>query len=197
MRNVLFAHGKPPRERYEDPTIPKPHEANWFPWIKRQLSLHAIEADIPALPKPYFPVFSDWKDAFPVNSIDTDTTLIGFSAGSEFLLRLLSEDTSLHAEQLVLVAPWRDSTEKYGDFSEYTLDPGIIGRVGKLIIINALDDSQAIQDNTHHLAEVWPEANLLELDGYGHFMIGNNMTNEEFPELVTVLLGDRVRTCPQ
>lgn len=190
MRNVLFAHGKPSRARYENPTIPKPHEANWFPWIKQQLLVAGVEANIPTLPKPYHPVFSDWKDAFPCHAIDKSTGLVGFSAGAEFLLRLLSEDTSLQAEQLVLVARWRDTAEKYGDFSKYTLDSGIIERVGRLTIMSSLDDSQAIQDNAHRLAEVWPGANLLELDGYGHFMIGNNMTNEEFPELATVLLGD-------
>lgn len=190
MRNVLFAHGKPSRVRYEDSTIPKPHEANWFPWIKRQLSQCGIEAHVPALPKPYCPVFSDWKDAFPVHAIKADTGLVGFSAGSEFLLRLLSEDTNLRAEHLVLVAPWRDMAEKYGDFSEYILDPGISERVGRLTIFSALDDNKAIQDNARNLAGILPRANLIELDGYGHFMIGNTMTSEEFPELATVLLKD-------
>lgn len=32
---------------------------------------------------------------------------------------------------------------------------------------------------------------LSDLDGYGHFMIGNNMTSEEFPELVAVLMSNR------
>ena len=189
MHTALFAHGKPPRERYENPAIPKPHEANWFPWIKRQLTLHGIEADVPALPQPYHPIFSDWKNTFPHHTITTETGLVGFSAGSEFLLRLLSEDTAIHAEQLVVVAPWKDHADKYGDFSKYNLDHRIIERVGKLTIISALDDSSAIQDNAHHLAEALPDANLLELPDYGHFMIGNNMKNEEFPELLSVLLG--------
>jgi predicted alpha/beta hydrolase family esterase len=190
MRNVLFAHGKPPRERYEDPTIPKPHEANWFPWAKGQLSLHNIEASVPALPKPYYPVFRDWENAFPGHDIDEDTGLVGFSAGSEFLLRLLSENTGIHAEHLVLVAPWRDSNGKYEDFSNYTLDPGICERVGKLTVISSLDDSEAIQDNARYLAETLPSANLVKLNGYGHFMLGNNMVSEDFPELISVLLGD-------
>lgn len=190
MHKVLFAHGKPPREKYENPTIPKPHEANWFPWIRQQLALQNIDSVIPALPRPYYPVFSDWKEAFPVNAIDTNTGLVGFSAGSEFLLRLLSEDTEMRAEQLVLVAPWRDTAKKYENFSQYTLNTGIAERVGKLTIINALDDSKAIQDNAHHLAEALPGANLLELEGYGHFMIGNNMPNEKFPELAALLLSD-------
>jgi predicted alpha/beta hydrolase family esterase len=191
MQTVLFAHGKPPRERYEDPTIPKPHEAHWFPWAKRQMSLRGIEARVPALPNPYYPIFSDWKDAFPTHTVDRDTGLVGFSAGSEFLLRLLSEDASMHAGQLILVAPWRDTAEKYGDFSRYTLDPSLTERVGRITVMSALDDNRAIQDNAHRLAEVLPNAHLLELEGYGHFMMGNNMKDEAFPELVTVLLGNQ------
>lgn len=191
MHTVLFAHGKPPRERYEDPAVLKPHEANWFPWAKQQLSLRGIDAIVPALPKPYHPVFSDWKNAFPTHRIDVQTGLVGFSAGAEFLLRLLSEDTSMYPEHLVLVAPWRGSPEKYKDFSDYTLDPNVCERVGRLTIINALNDSQGIQDNAHHLAEVLPSAELIELEGYGHFMIGNTMKSEKFPELIPVLLGDR------
>ncbi len=190
MRNVLIAHGKPKREKYEDPLVKKPHEANWLPWLKKQLINKGVETDIPALPKPYYPVFHDWREVFLEHTVEADTGLVGFSAGSEFLLRLLSEDTSIQAGHLVLVAPWRDTAEKYGDFSEYTLDPNIIERVGRLTIISSLDDSVDIKDNTKHLNEVYPGGELIELDGYGHFMIGNNMKSEEFPELLTVLLGD-------
>lgn len=191
MRRVLFAHGKPSRERYENPEIPKPHEANWFPWIVRQLGSRSIKAEVPALPRPYYPVFSDWKSAFPYHTIDRGTGLVGFSAGAEFLLRLLSEDTSLEAAQLVLVAPWRDTSGKYGEFSHYTLDAKITERVGKLTIISSLDDSEAIHDNAHRLAKIFQNAHLLELKGYGHFLMGNNMTSEEFPELEAVLLDEQ------
>jgi predicted alpha/beta hydrolase family esterase len=191
MRNVIFAHGKPPRERYEDPAIPKPHLAHWFPWAEEQLTLRGIDAEVPALPKPYHPVFADWKSAFPGHNIDAATGLVGFSAGSDFLLRLLSEDTHITAEHLVLVAPWRDSAEKYGDFSKYTLDSEICERVGRLTIVSSLDDSNAIQSNASRLADILPSADHLKLNGYGHFMIGNNMTSEDFPELMTILLGQQ------
>lgn len=190
MKKVIFAHGKPPREKYENPALPKPHEANWFPWAKKQLAFHGIGSDVPALPKPYYPVFSDWSEAFPVKDINPKTGLVGFSTGAEFLLRLFSEDRGLQAEKLVLVAPWKDTAGKYEDFSKYTLDLGICERIGRLTIISSLDDSQAIQENTSNLAQALPTANVLELDGYGHFMIGNNMVSEEFPELITTLTSD-------
>jgi predicted alpha/beta hydrolase family esterase len=188
MQSVVFAHGKPPRERYENPDLPKPHEANWFPWAAKQLEQKGIAAAVPALPRPYHPVFADWKESFPVHDVGRDTGLVGFSAGAEFLLRLFSEDPDIEAEPLILVAPWRDVDGKYDDFSKYTLDPSIGERVGRLTLISSRDDSEVIQANARAIASTIRGAKLLELDGYGHFMLGNNMTSEAFPELIRELL---------
>jgi hypothetical protein len=38
------------------------------------------------------------------------------------------------------------------------------------------------------IKEQIPEAKLLRLNGYGHFMLGNNKTSPEFPELLDELL---------
>lgn len=188
MRNVVFAHGKPPKERYDNPDLPKPHEANWFPWIKDQLEAEGIEVDIPALPAPYYPVYKDLGAVLLSSRIQSDTALVGFSMGAELWQHLLSENEQLTPEHLVLVAPWRDIDGKYGDFSKYTLDPQIGERVGRLTVIVSLDDSERIQSNAQDIITAIPQANLIELNGYGHFMIGNNMTGPEFPELLTVLL---------
>lgn len=188
MFKVKIAHGKPTKERYENPDLPKPHEANWFPWIKEQLEIQGIETSIPAMPRPYYPVFTDWKATFGVDDIDRGTRLVGFSTGAEFLLRLLFEEDHLEADRLVLVAPWRDREGKYGDFSKYTLDPRIEERVGQISVITSRDDSTHILDNARALTNVLPLAKSIELDGHGHFLMGNNMTCPEFPELLAELL---------
>lgn len=64
MRNVVITHGKPTKERYEDPSLPKPHQTNWFPWAKDQLEGRGIPTDVPALPKPYYPVYPDGETSF-------------------------------------------------------------------------------------------------------------------------------------
>lgn len=76
-------------ERYENPNELKPHVANWFPWISRQLVAKSVA--VPAMPKPYFPVYDDWKNVFEAHPVDSNTALVGHSAGAEFLLRWLSE----------------------------------------------------------------------------------------------------------
>jgi hypothetical protein len=188
VQNVIFAHGKPSRERYENPELPKSHEANWFPWAKAQLEERGIRADVPAMPAPYYPIYPWWKIAFLQYPITSETGLVGFSAGAEFMLRLLSEDPSLTPERVVLVAPWTDRGRKYGDFSNFETDRGIGKRVGQLTIITSADDRSDILVNAGLIQSQIPEAGIVQLKGYGHFMIGNNMTGPEFPELIDELV---------
>lgn len=91
MKNAIILHGKPTRDRYENSNEPKPHEANWLPWLKAQLEAQKINVSIPALPLPYFPVYEDWKNVFEREEVTGHTKLIGHSAGAEFILRWLSE----------------------------------------------------------------------------------------------------------
>jgi predicted alpha/beta hydrolase family esterase len=187
MKNAIILHGKPRRERYENPQEPKPHEANWLPWLGKQLATRGIESAIPAMPLPYHPVYLDWKKVFEAEDVGPDTGLVGHSAGAEFILRWLSEDHERRVSQAVLVAPYHDYLGKYGDFSRYALDGTILERVGKLSIINSLDDDESITQRAHELSVVFPRAASFELDGFGHFRIGHNMKSEEFPELLEVL----------
>ncbi len=55
MKKVILLHGRPDKEEYFDDTIPKPHGAHWFPWIKEQLEKRGISVDIPEMPRPYQP----------------------------------------------------------------------------------------------------------------------------------------------
>lgn len=187
MKNAVILHGKPTKERYENPLEPKPHEANWLPWLGRQLSSHNIDTVIPALPLPYFPVYRDWEAVFPKEHVNQETGLIGHSAGAEFLLRWLSENNKTSVDQLVLVAPYRDYAGKYGEFSKYQVDTSIIERVGRLTILNSLDDDAPILRRTQELMETFPSADLVEVNGFGHFRIGHNMTSEELPQLLDIL----------
>lgn len=187
MKNAVILHGKPSRERYENPELRKPHEANWLPWIGEQLSFRGVEVSIPVMPKPYFPIYKDWKTVFEQNYVDGATSLIGHSAGAEFILRWLAENESTEVEAVTLVAPYHDFGQKYGDFSQYELDSDIVNRIGKLTIVNSLDDDVPIQKSVQRLTALIPGVHLVELDGFGHFRIGHNMHNEEFPELLEVL----------
>ncbi|HEX7633623.1 MAG TPA: alpha/beta hydrolase [Candidatus Saccharimonadales bacterium] len=187
MENAVILHGKPSRERYLNPALPKPHEANWFPWIRQKLGEVGITAVVPPLPKPYFPVYEDWKRVFEQETVTSKTRFACHSAGAELFLRWFSSHKDVAVERAVLVAPYADYLGKYGDFSQYDLDPDLPKRVGKLIVINSKDDDDPIQRRTREIVEAFPSAELIEVDGYGHFRIGHNMTGPEFPILLEAL----------
>jgi len=123
-----------------------------------------------------------------VNHVDKDTGLIGHSAGAEFILQWLSENNTTSVEQIALVAPYHDFAGKYGEFSQYELDSDIAKRVGRMTIINSLDDDAPIQTSVARVVTAFPEAQVVKLDGYGHFRIGHNMQSEEFPVLLNLLV---------
>lgn len=187
MNNAIILHGKPTRERYENSEEPKPHVANWLPWLGRQLSTRGVDVSIPAFPFPYFPVYKDWKEVFETNHVGEDTALIGHSAGAEFILRWLSENKDVSVEQIALVAPYHDFASKYAEFSEYNIDTNLSRRVGRITVLNSLDDDPQIQASVERIAIGLPVARIIELDGYGHFRIGYNMQTEELPVLLDVL----------
>lgn len=187
MKNTLILHGKPTRERYENPEIPKPHKANWLPWLSAELGKRGVVTAIPAFPEPYAPNYDTWSELFDRYGVDQETSIVGHSAGAEFALRWLSEHNRARLRQLVLVAPWKDTAGKYGDFSHYELDTQLAKRIGTISIFNSLNDSEAIQANVTQLRTDLPEAEYVEFRNHGHFMIGNSMQDERFPELLNRL----------
>ena len=188
MRNAVLVHGKPLRERYENPDLPKPQNSYWFPWLKEKLQAQGVETFIPSFPQPYYPVYSAWREQFDGQcSVDNHTGLVGHSAGTDFILRLLSEEPNITPERVVLVAPWHDDRRNYGDFSSYTLDASIGERIGRLTVFVSSDDRDWIQKYAEHVKDTIPQANLVRFQDFGHFMLGNNMQTNEFPELLDEL----------
>lgn len=194
MKSVLLLPGKPTRERYENPELPKPHEANWFPRIRDALAMRAIVTGVAVFPRPYDPIYEDWKEVVEMYGTDTDMSVVGHSAGAEFALRWLSENKTIRLRQLILVAPWTDASRKYGDFSDYDLDLTLPNRIGRISIFHSTDDSDAIKSNVAYLKDALPAAHYKEFTKHGHFMIGNNMESAEFPELLEELLQDHIST---
>ena len=181
--DALILHGKPPRERYENPDLPKPHEANWLPWLASELAKRGLATEIPQFPRPYEPDYDAYAAVFEQYDVESGV-VVAHSAGAEFILHWLSENQGVSLRQLLLVAPWTDDKGKYGEFSNYTLDTSLPNRIGRVTIVNSLDDSQAIQDNVAKLQSALNPTKLIEFDTHGHFMLGNNMPDTTFPELL-------------
>lgn len=188
-RNAVIVHGKPKIERYLDPEQPKPHEANWLPWAKAHLERAGIPTRVPALPVPYAPQYDAWQTEVGPESITRETTVVGLSAGAGFILRLLSRNSFVRPDKVVLVAPWLDPNRKYGDFGEFKIDPKLVERcAGGLAVFYSSEDDEQAQKSLEVVRQALPGAKYIDIPEYGHFMIGNTMTGPEFPELLDEVL---------
>lgn len=81
-------------------------EGNWFPWLKSELEKEGIEVTVPALPKPDYPICSEWVKtiAEAVGTPDVKIVLIGHSLGVSAILRYLEglqEGQTIKAAYLV------------------------------------------------------------------------------------------------
>lgn len=181
--DALILHGKPPRERYENPELPKPHEAHWLPWLASELAQRGLNTAIPEFPRPFEPNYQAYKAVIEDYDIE-QAAVIAHSAGADFILHWLSEHPEVSLRQLLLVAPWTDDKRKYGEFSDFTIDTSLPNRFGRVTIFNSLDDSPAIRQNVIRLTEILQPTSLIEFNNRGHFMIGNKMVDDRFPELL-------------
>lgn len=188
MKNAVILHGKPKRERYFNPELPKPHEANWLPWVADRLEQAGVETVIPALPQPYDPIYEDCISEALKFPVDRNTLAIGHSMGAGLWVRYLSEHPDVEVGQLILVAPWLDPQRKYGELFNFTIDHDLTKRcIGGLAIFYSSLDDDNVQQSMQMLTEAFPSARVTDIPRYGHFMLGNTMESLEFPELLQVV----------
>lgn len=192
MKNAIIVHGKPSLETYRHPANLDPSDSNWLPWMKRQLTLRGIFAVAPDMPEPFFPKYPLWKREFERHDVTAQTILIGHSAGAGFLLRWMSENPDVSVRKLALVAPWLDPNNKYGDFMDFKISGNLPERVAGRIAVfySSQDDEQAIE-SVEMVAREIPQAHLINIPRYGHFMIGNAMKNPVFPELLDEIVSKK------
>lgn len=81
-------------------------EANWFPWLNRELSQSGQQVAVPPMPTPEGQNLDSWLKIFDQKFVLTgDTVLIGHSIGAVFVARLL-ERSELPVKAAYLVSVW-------------------------------------------------------------------------------------------
>ncbi len=186
MKTAIIIHGRPDKEEYFDGTLPKPTEAHWLPWLKRSLEARGYQAYIPEMPRPYEPRYEDWQEVLETYPIDQDTVLVGHSRGGAFLLRWLSEH-DVRVGKVMLVAP--SITPNYPvevGFSEFTIDPRLTHKVGRVVMFYSTDDEGGILESVKKVKDALPEIVVKEFTTKGHFTSEDGVS--EFPELLEEIL---------
>lgn len=189
MKTAVILHGMPSKEEYYNSESEAQSNKHWLPWIQRRLILKDILAQTPEMPRPFEPVYEEWKRVFEQFPINEETILIGHSCGGGFLVRWLSENR-VRVGKIVLVAPWIDPKprELSTGFFEFDIDPNLPSRAASLTIFSSDNEKfEPVRKSVEILTATWPDAKSIELSGKGHFTL-NGMKTSEFPELEAEVL---------
>lgn len=190
MKNCVIVHGCPDSPEHDPKT--RTYDRHWITVTQKTLNDRGIATDVPLMPEPWQPNYEAYKARFAECHVDEDTVLIGHSCGSAFLVRWLG-DTKQRVAKLILVAPWKiapQDDEGRKAYYEYPIDGSIRGRVGKIVIFTSNNE----EDDGKRSAQMYHEAlggEVISLPNHGHYTEGD-MGTGEFPELLEVVLGDRV-----
>ncbi|MBI2559125.1 serine hydrolase family protein [Candidatus Woesearchaeota archaeon] len=82
-------------------------EANWFPWLKKELENKGFEVIVPKFPTPLDQSLESWMRTIAKyeGRINKETVLIGHSLGATFILNYL-ENTGKKINAACLIAPF-------------------------------------------------------------------------------------------
>ncbi len=187
----IIIHGCPSDEEKAMNQKTRTYDKHWIPWLKQNLITKGIETKTPFMPKPWHPVYDDFKKEFEKLDVNKNTILIGHSCGSSFLVRWLGESKK-KIYKLILVAPQKfprrsGRVDKYRDkFYDYYIDEDIKERVRKIYMFTANNENLKDKDSLKIFYNVLG-GEIINLKDHGHYTIGD-MGTEEFPELLEKIL---------
>jgi len=187
MKTAVILHGMPSEKSYLDAARDAQSNSHWLPWLQQQLVASGILAQTPELPRPYKPVYEEWEKVFEWFPTGENTMLVGHSCGAGFLVRWLSQHKG-RVGKVALVAPWMDPHGELGGFFDFQIDPEVSQRAESITIFISEDDDEEMHDAVARIEKAWPDAQVVRMQGKGHFTLGD-MGTREFPELKQVLLG--------
>lgn len=181
MKQTILIHGAPYKEEFYDPTLPSPSNAHWFPWLQKQYALKDQLCQTPEFPKPFDPLYNEWKEVLENFTIHSDTTLIGHSCGAGFLMKYLSENAQLAAKNIFLIAPWLDLDHELStNFFDFKIDKNVEKR-NVIHVFYSLDDDKSILKSVAYIKENLPHIHFHQYVHKGHFC------QSEFEELLPFL----------
>jgi predicted alpha/beta hydrolase family esterase len=187
MNQVILIHGMPDKEEYYDDQYPSLSNAQWFPWLQKELCKKDILSQAPEMPRPYEPKYQEWLKTFEQFELSNESIVIGHSYGGGFSLRYFSEKPKIIPKKIILVAPWIDPEEPHltEDLFLFQIDTELSTKT-ELIIFYSLDDEECAK-SFEIIKEKLPNANYKIFTNKGHF-VDSSLGSKTFPELLEEVL---------
>ncbi len=191
MKDAILIHGWSDKKEFYSPQYPTLSNSHWLPWLSKQLMVKDIHTVALEMPRPFTPMYSEWKKELERYDITSETVLVGHSCGAGFLVRWLGEQAGdFRVGGVMLVAPWMgfDPDPDFDKaFFDFEVNPKIIKMSDKFKILHSLDDAPEIQKSVDLLKQKLPDIGYREFSEKGHFTF-NDLGSEEFPELLEEIL---------
>lgn len=166
-------------------------EANWFPWLKKQLEAEGYEVWAPLLPDNHVPNHETYNNFLFKSGWDfTDNVVVGHSSGAVSVLNLLMDKRCPRIRLGVVVSAWEQGTpatmEEY-QFAHLFPAQGfdfarIKAQADTLAFLHGDDDIYCPLEQAQHLAQELG-APLTTVPGGGH--LGN--ASQELPQVWDIL----------
>jgi pimeloyl-ACP methyl ester carboxylesterase len=184
--NIVFCHGvMSPDQDWKEKTYNS--TKGWKDWLQFVVEAeHDVLMQIPRFPHAHAGLmkYHEWEKIMDFQDINSDTVLIGHSAGGGFILKYLCRHPNLKVRQVILVAPWID-TEKFQPFGFYEslkLDNKMISQTEKgMDILISDDDMSYIKNSFDIITKNIPDIRVHKFSGRGHFV------SSELPEIMSII----------
>jgi uncharacterized protein len=174
--------------------------ANWFPWLKKQLEDKGYKVWVPHLPNNHTPNRQVYNDFLHSGGWDfTDNLVFGHSSGAVSVLNLLEDTRTPKIKAGILAGVWShmEGTElDFEQFKDLFTPRGfnfrlIKQKASKLIFVHGDDDPHCPLDQAQWLAKQ-TDSQIIIIPGGKHFSVSTNPTYTEFPKLVEILEEQKV-----
>ena len=120
-------------------------QANFFPWLERELRSRGFDVVVPALPDPENPDRDLWNQTLvdACAPLTENDIIVGHSLGGAAALRMLEacEARSTPHAAILVSTPWMIKDEKFRGFFMSELDFEVLmWRASKFVIVHAEND---------------------------------------------------------
>jgi pimeloyl-ACP methyl ester carboxylesterase len=185
MKKAIICHGINKSKEFAAEHLLPVSTWHWLGWLQQKYNLNDVSCQNPLFPHSWFPdkTFEDDYAVFKNFVIDEDTRLIGWSAGTAFLLRYLYIHPKVKAKHLVLLSPHVNPNGILGDYFKDQLPDDLEKRFERIDVFYSVDDPvPGVLESADILIKKYPSVKVHKFEKHGHFQ-EQAMGTKEFPEL--------------
>lgn len=188
MKKALILHGVSKDKDFVASHLLPVTTWHWLGWLQQQYNLADVNCQNVLFPHSWFGAkkYADDAEVFSQFKVDEDTRIIGWSAGTTFILKWLYQYPELRAKHLVLLSPHLNMNNMLGEYFNGEIPMDLMERFERVDMFYSTDDPiPGVVESAHKLKEMFPNINVHKFENYGHFQ-EQAMGTKEFPELWNV-----------